>query len=76
MTYQATIHFRETKISTQLILQLDANSPESAHQIVKQRWKNIRQQLPKVSTPRLLKLNEVKTRCPKCGATELSFCKH
>lgn len=76
MTYQATIHFQETTISTHLILQLDATSPESAHQIVKQRWKNIRAKLPKVTAPRLLQLNEVKTRCPKCGATELSFCQH
>lgn len=92
MTFQATIHLNKANIGrfqtdigsfqtsnppTQfLVLELDAPSPESAHQAIKHRWKKIRQQLPEISTPRLLQVVELTVRCPRCGASEMSFCKH
>lgn len=85
MTYQATIKFNQTEVETFqktnsptqfLILHLDAPSPESAHQVIKKRWKKIKQQLPQISSPRLLQVSEIPVRCPCCGASEMSFCHH
>jgi len=92
MTYQATIKFNQNDVETFqndignfrtsnpptqfLILHLDAPGPESAHQTIKNRWKKIKQQLPQISSPRLLQVSEIPVRCPRCGASEMSFCHH
>ena len=78
MTYTATIHFQETQKDDPhfLILQLNASGPDVAHQLIKQRWRKIKKQLPNITAPRLMQLSEVSPRCPRCGATELSFCHH
>jgi hypothetical protein len=79
MTYQATIRFEEaTDIgrSQYLIFHLNATGPETAYQTSRQRWKQLKRQFPQAVSPQLLQVSKVEIRCPRCGASELSFCKH